>query len=53
VPTLEAAFAAGGVHLISVPIDYTDNVRVLVEQLRDRVGAAERSPVGCPGEGQL
>ncbi|MDX6453629.1 MAG: acetolactate synthase large subunit [Gaiellaceae bacterium] len=53
VPTLEAAFAAGGVQLISVPIDYTDNVRVLVEQLRDRVGAAERSPVGCPGEGQL
>jgi acetolactate synthase-1/2/3 large subunit len=42
-PALEAAFAAGGVHLISVPIDYTDNVRVLVEQLRDRVGTAEPS----------
>jgi acetolactate synthase-1/2/3 large subunit len=40
-PTLEAAFATGGVHLISVPIDYSDNVRVLVEQLRDRVGTAE------------
>ena len=35
-PTLEAAFAAGGVHLIAVPIDYSENKRVLVDELRDR-----------------
>jgi acetolactate synthase I/II/III large subunit len=36
VPALEAAFAAGGVHLIAVPIDYSDNVRVFVEELGNR-----------------
>ena len=34
IPTLEAAFAGGGVHLVAVPIDYTENTRVLVEELR-------------------
>jgi acetolactate synthase-1/2/3 large subunit len=38
-PTLEAAFRAGGVHLIAVPIDYTENTRVLVDELRARVSA--------------
>ncbi|MFO1157921.1 MAG: acetolactate synthase large subunit [Reyranellaceae bacterium] len=33
-PTLEAAFSAGGVHLVSVPIDYSENKRVLVDELR-------------------
>ena len=33
-PALEAAFAAGGIHLVSVAIDYTENMRVLVEELR-------------------
>jgi acetolactate synthase-1/2/3 large subunit len=33
-PTLEAAFAAGGVNLVSVPIDYSENMRVLVDELR-------------------
>jgi acetolactate synthase I/II/III large subunit len=37
VPTLEAAFAAGGVHIVAVPIDYSENTRVLVEELRGRV----------------
>ena len=37
VPTLEAAFAGGGVHLVTVPIDYSENMRVLVDELRDRV----------------
>ncbi len=32
-PTLEAAFAAGGVHLVAVPIDYSENTRVLVDEL--------------------
>jgi len=36
VPALEAAFCAGGVHLIAVPIDYSENKRVLVDELRDR-----------------
>jgi acetolactate synthase-1/2/3 large subunit len=33
-PTLEAAFEAGGVHLITVPVDYSENTRVLVDELR-------------------
>ncbi|ESY48109.1 MULTISPECIES: acetolactate synthase large subunit [unclassified Mesorhizobium] len=33
VPTLEAAFAAGGVHLISTPVDYSENIRILGEEL--------------------
>jgi acetolactate synthase-1/2/3 large subunit len=40
-PTLEAAFQAGGVHLVAVPIDYGENVRVLVEEL----GGRQRGPV--------
>ena len=33
-PTLEAAFAGGGVHLVTVPVDYSENMRVLVDELR-------------------
>jgi acetolactate synthase I/II/III large subunit len=40
VPTLEAAFKAGGVNLVTVPVDYSENARVLVEELRNRVPAA-------------
>lgn len=36
VPTLETAFKAGGVHLVVVPIDYSENVRVLVDELQNR-----------------
>ena len=32
---LEAAFAAGGVQLVTVPIDYSENTRVLVDELRE------------------
>jgi acetolactate synthase-1/2/3 large subunit len=35
VPTLEAAFAGGGVHLVTVPVDYSENIRVLVDELRN------------------
>ena len=35
-PALEAAFRQGGVHLLAVPIDYSENKRVLVDELRDR-----------------
>ncbi|GLS30615.1 acetolactate synthase-1/2/3 large subunit [Mesorhizobium albiziae] len=40
-PTLEAAFQGGGVHLVVVPIDYSENIRVLVDELKARVPAAE------------
>jgi acetolactate synthase-1/2/3 large subunit len=33
-PALEQAFAAGGVQLVAVPIDYSENIRVLVDELR-------------------
>lgn len=36
-PTLESAFATGGVHLVTVPIDYSENERVLVQELRQRL----------------
>ena len=36
VPALEAAFEAGGVHLVVVPSDYAENVGVLVEEPRNR-----------------
>ena len=37
VPTLESAFKDTGVHLVTVPIDYAENTRVLVEELQGRV----------------
>jgi len=37
--TLRAAFDAGGVHLVTVPIDYSENERVLVDELRNLVPA--------------
>ena len=39
VPTLNAAFEAGGVHLMTAPVDYSETVRVLVDELRDHVPA--------------
>jgi len=38
-PVLQAAFNAGGVHLITVPIDYSENIRVLVDELHKAVPA--------------
>jgi acetolactate synthase-1/2/3 large subunit len=40
-PAIEAAFRGGGVHLVDVPIDYSDNVRVLVDELEHRVKEIE------------
>ena len=37
-PALEAAFKDGGVQLVVVPVDYSENVRVLVEELAKNVG---------------
>jgi acetolactate synthase I/II/III large subunit len=34
VTALEAAFRAGGVHLIAAPIDYSENTRVLIDELQ-------------------
>ncbi len=39
-PALEAAFAGGGVHLVAVPIDYSENKRVLVDELQRRLPVA-------------
>jgi acetolactate synthase-1/2/3 large subunit len=41
-PTLERAFTGGGVHLVTVPIDYSENERVLVKELRERLPASAR-----------
>ncbi|UWQ77125.1 acetolactate synthase large subunit [Leisingera sp. M658] len=37
VPTFEKAFTAGGVHLIDVPVDYSENQRVLIDELAAKV----------------
>ena len=39
IPALEAAFQGGGVHLVVVPVDYVENTRVLVDELRARMPA--------------
>jgi acetolactate synthase-1/2/3 large subunit len=36
-PALETAFREGGVQLVIVPVDYSENVRVFVEELGNRV----------------
>jgi acetolactate synthase-1/2/3 large subunit len=36
---LEMAFVDGGVHLVNVPIDYSENERVLVKELGERLPA--------------
>jgi acetolactate synthase-1/2/3 large subunit len=36
---LRSAFERGGVHLVAAPVDYSENKRVLVDELRDRVPA--------------
>ena len=36
-PILDAAFKAGGVHLVVAPIDYSENKRVLVDELKAKV----------------
>ena len=41
VSTIDAAFKGGGVHLIDVPIDYSESVRVLVDELKHRVKEIE------------
>jgi acetolactate synthase-1/2/3 large subunit len=46
IPALEAAFAGGGVHLVATPIDYSENTRVLVDELRAKMSTTGgRQPV--------
>ena len=37
IPTFEQAFAEGGVHLIDLPVDYSENQRVLIDELAEKV----------------
>ncbi len=37
VDVLESAFQRGGVHVVVVPVDYSENSRVLIDQLQNRV----------------
>jgi len=39
-PALAAALGAGGVHLVCVPVDYSENIRVLVEEIGARAAPA-------------
>ncbi len=36
-PTLEQCYQDGGVHLVEVPVDYSENKRVLIDELAQRV----------------
>ena len=36
IPALEQAFGRGGVNLIAVPIDYSENMRVLIDEINER-----------------
>ncbi len=36
-PLLESCFKQGGVHLIDLPVDYSDNNRVLIDELKQKV----------------
>jgi len=38
-PALEAAFTAGGVHIVACPVDYSENARVLVDELKAHAAA--------------
>jgi acetolactate synthase-1/2/3 large subunit len=40
-PTLEAALEEGGVHVVAVPIDYSENTHVLVNELNRRAPGIE------------
>jgi acetolactate synthase-1/2/3 large subunit len=37
-PALQAAFTRGGVQLVVVPVDYSENIRVLIEELNANIG---------------
>jgi len=37
IPLLEKCYTEGGVHLVEVPIDYSENKRVLIDELAEKV----------------
>ena len=37
VPLVEECFKAGGVHLIDLPVDYSENTKVLIDELKEKV----------------
>ncbi len=37
IPIFEKAFKAGGVHLVDLPVDYSENQRVLIDELQEKV----------------
>jgi len=37
IPTFEAAFKAGGVHLVEVPVDYLENKKVMIDELAEKI----------------
>jgi acetolactate synthase I/II/III large subunit len=41
-PALDAAFAGGGVHLVAVPVDYSENTRVLIDELREHASKSAK-----------
>lgn len=41
VPTLEAAFREGGVHVVELPIDYSENVHILFKEPHDPQGVVK------------
>ena len=43
-PAIRDAFAAGGVHVLVTPIDYSENQRVLVEELAAHKRARKTVP---------
>jgi len=43
-PALDAAFAVGGVHVVSVPVDYAENSLVLIDELQAHAAERTRQP---------
>ena len=37
VPLLKSCFKEGGVHLVDLPVDYSENTKVLIDELKDKV----------------
>ena len=37
VPLLNDCFDAGGVHIVDLPVDYSENTKVLIDELREKV----------------
>ena len=37
IPTYEKAFSTGGVHLVELPVDYSENQKVLIDELAQKV----------------